>query len=173
MIHPWKDVPTGEQMPHVVNTVVEIPQGGTLKYELDKATGMLRMDRVLHSAVHFPANYGFIPQTIAEDNDPLDILILCQYAIFPLTLIEARPIGTLNMVDAGKNDHKIIAVAVEDPEYGSYEVIDELPQHRLKTITRFFRDYKQLEPTEIDVRNLQSIEQTYAIITEAAERFRS
>jgi len=172
MIHPWKDVPTGEQVPHVVNTVVEIPRGGTMKYELDKPTGMLRLDRVLHSAVHFPANYGFIPQTLGEDDDPLDILVLCQFAVHPLTLMEARPIGMLTMVDAGKNDHKIIAVAVEDPEYNSYETIDDLPQHRLETIARFFRDYKQLEQIEVDVRDLQPIAQAHRIIQEAAERFR-
>lgn len=172
MTHPWKDVPTGNQMPHVVNTVVEIPRGGTVKYELDKATGMLRMDRVLHSAVHFPANYGFIPQTLAEDGDPLDILVLCQFAVQPLTLMHARPIGMLTMIDAGKNDHKIIAVAIEDPEYNSYDTIDALPQHRLETISRFFHDYKRLEQIEVDVRNLQSIEQAHQIIEEATGRFR-
>lgn len=143
-----------------------------MKYELDKPTGILRLDRVLYSAVHFPANYGFIPQTLGEDDDPLDILVLCQFAVAPLTLMETRLIGMMTMVDAGKNDHKIIAVAVEDPEYTAYEIIDDLPQHRLDTIMRFFRDYKQLEQIEVDVRNLQPIEQAHQIIEEAVERFR-
>jgi len=171
MVHPWKDVPIGDGSPHKVNMVVEIPRGGTMKYELDKTTGMLRLDRVLYSAVHFPANYGFIPQTLAEDNDPLDILVLCQFAVHPLVLMQARPIGMLTMVDAGKNDHKIIAVAVEDPEYNSYEAVDNLPQHRLETITRFFRDYKQLEQIEVDVRDFRPVDQAHQIITAAAKRF--
>src|SRR6056297_1509312 len=157
MTHPWKDVPMGDRSPQIVNTVIEIPRGCGVKYELDKTTGMLALDRVLHSAVHFPANYGLIPQTWAEDDDPLDVLVLCQFAVQPLTLMKARPIGMLTMVDEGKNDHKIIAVAVEDPEYNAYETIDQLPQHRLETVARFFRDYKRLEQVEVDVRTLQPV----------------
>src|SRR5215468_9788343 len=105
--------------------------GSSVKYELDKRTGLLRLDRVLYSAVYYPANYGFIPQTYAEDDDPLDVLVLCQEAVVPLTLIHARAIGLMTMIDSGKRDHKIIAVAVNDPEFNSYQEASEMPEHRL------------------------------------------
>ena len=169
--HPWHHVSYGKRAPEFVSGIIEIPKNSRAKYELDKESGMLMLDRVLYSSINYPANYGFIPQTLAEDDDPLDILVLCQFAVHPLTLIESRPIGMLTMVDAGKNDHKIIAVAVEDPEYNSYETIDTLPNHRLEMITRFFRDYKRLEQIEVDVRDLQPIETAHSIINEAMERF--
>src|SRR5213076_1665660 len=105
MIHPWHDVTPGEHLPHEFNALVEIPMGSSVKYELDKKTGMLRLDRVLYSAVYYPANYGFIPQTLAEDDDPLDVLVLCQETVVPLTIIHARAIGLMTMIDAGKQDH--------------------------------------------------------------------
>src|SRR6266567_3377635 len=107
------------------------PPGGSIKYELDKATGLLRVDRMLYSAVHYPANYGFIPQTYAEDDDPLDVLVLCQEAVVPLTLVRARAIGLMTMIDSGKKDHKILAVAVYDPEFNSFTEAKQLPPHRL------------------------------------------
>ncbi|WP_153556904.1 inorganic diphosphatase [Roseimaritima sediminicola] len=171
-VHPFHDVSAGDHAPEVVNTIVEIGRGGTIKYELDKATGLLRMDRVLYSAVHFPANYGFIPQSWGEDDDPLDILILCQFAVQPLTLMEAKPIGMLTMDDQGKADHKIIAVATADPEYSGFDCIDQLPPHRLRTVQRFFLDYKQLEGVEVDVRDMQSVEVAHRIIAEACQRYR-
>ena len=172
MTHPWHDVSPGKRTLDNVNAVIEISRGGTVKYELDKPTGMLRMDRVLYSAVHFPANYGFIPQSLGEDHDPLDILVLCQFAVHPMTLIEARPIGVMTMVDAGRNDHKIIAVAVEDPEYNTYRAIDQLPEHRLRTITRFFRDYKTLEKAKVDVQEVNPSEQACEVIDQAIDRYR-
>ena len=120
MIHPWHDVTPGEQLPSEFNALVEIPMGSSVKYELDKRTGLLRLDRVLYSAVYYPANYGFIPQTYAEDDDPLDVLVLCQEPLAPLTLVSARAIGLMTMVDGGKHDHKILAVAVDDPEFNSF-----------------------------------------------------
>src|SRR3954447_3542414 len=131
MIHPWHDVTPGEHLPLEFNALVEIPMGSSVKYELDKKTGLLRLDRVLYSAVHYPANYGFIPQTFAEDDDPLDVLVLCQEPVVPLTLIEARTIGMMTMTDSSKPDHKILAVAVHDPEYNSFAEASELPAHRL------------------------------------------
>ena len=115
MIHPWHDVTPGEHLPREFNALIEIPMGSSVKYELDKKTGLLRLDRVLYSAVYYPANYGFIPQTFAEDDDPLDVLVLCQEAVAPLTLVHARVIGLMTMVDGGKQDHKILAVAVGRP----------------------------------------------------------
>src|SRR5204862_3024642 len=106
-------------------SLIEIPRGSSIKYELDKATGLLKVDRILYSAVFYPANYGFIPQTLAEDDDPLDVLVLCQEAVTPLTLVRSRAIGLMTMVDSGKKDHKIIAVAMDDPEYASFQEADE------------------------------------------------
>src|SRR5947199_5121416 len=120
MSHAWHDVQIGEKAPAEFMAVVEIPAGSNVKYELDKATGLLRVDRVLYSAVHYPANYGFIPQTYAEDDDPLDVLVLCQEPVAPLTLVRSRTIGLMTMLDAGKRDHKILAVAMDDPEFNSF-----------------------------------------------------
>ena len=120
MIHPWHDVTPGDKLPQEFYSIVEIPFGSSVKYELDKVSGLIKLDRVLYSAVYYPANYGFIPQTLAEDDDPLDVLVLCQEAVVPLTLIHARTIGLMTMIDTGKRDHKIIAVATQDPEFNAY-----------------------------------------------------
>ena len=117
MIHPWHDVTPGSKLPQEFNTVIEIPFGSSVKYELDKTSGLIKLDRILYSAVYYPANYGFIPQTLAEDDDPLDVLVLCQEPVVPLTIIHARAIGLMTMIDSGKKDHKIIAIATEDPEF--------------------------------------------------------
>src|SRR5437870_65941 len=131
MTHAWHDVTPGRQLPTEFIAVIEIPMGSSVKYELDKETGLLRVDRILYSAVYYPANYGFIPQTLAEDDDPLDVLVLCQEAVVPLTMIYARAIGLMTMIDAGKKDHKIIAVATKDPEFNSYREAQEMPPHRM------------------------------------------
>src|SRR5437660_5489623 len=130
MIHPWHDVTPGLNLPSEFMSLIEIPLGSNIKYELDKATGLLRVDRVLYSAVHYPANYGFVPQTLAEDDDPLDVLVLCQEPVLPLTIIDARAIGLMTMIDSGKKDHKIIAIATEDPEFNAYREAAEMPTHR-------------------------------------------
>src|SRR5262250_1992669 len=131
MIHPWHDVTPGDKLPAEFNTVIEIPFGSSVKYELDKTSGLIKLDRVLYSAVYYPANYGFIPQTYAEDDDPLDVLVLCQEAVAPLTLVGARAIGLMTMMDSGKKDHKVLAVAVNDPEYEAFREAEQLPAHRL------------------------------------------
>src|SRR3954465_5735912 len=117
MIHPWHDVSPGAGIPLEFNCVIEIPFGSSVKYELDKMSGLIKLDRVLYSAVYYPANYGFIPQTLAEADDPLDVLVLCQESVVPLTLIEARTIGLMTMLDQGKKDHKTLSVAIHDPEF--------------------------------------------------------
>src|SRR4051812_13975570 len=139
MRHAWHDVTPGENLPEQFTTVIEIPMGSRVKYELDKETGMLRLDRILYSAVYYPANYGFIPQTLAEDDDPLDVLVLCQETVAPLTLVVARAIGLMTMIDSGKKDHKVLAVAIHDPEYNGFREADELPVHRLTMLRRFFQ----------------------------------
>jgi inorganic pyrophosphatase len=171
MTHPWHDVTPGENLPREVTAVIEIPMGSSVKYELDKTTGLLKMDRILYSAVYYPANYGFIPQTFAEDDDPLDILVLCQEAVAPLTLVQARVIGLMTMVDAGKKDHKILAVATHDPEYNGVQQFAELPVHRLSLVRRFFQDYKQLEGKSVEVDEFEPVEEALPIIDRALEEY--
>lgn len=171
MIHPWHDVTPGEHLPQEFLAIVEIPMGSSVKYELDKQTGLLKMDRVLYSAVYYPANYGFIPQTYAEDDDPLDVLVLCQEALAPLTLVKARVIGLMTMIDAGKKDHKILSVAVHDPEFNSYTEASELPNHRLQMLRRFFLDYKYLEGKTVEVDEFLPAATAMPIIEDALQRY--
>jgi inorganic pyrophosphatase len=163
-MHAWHDVTPGKDLPGEFMTVIEIPMGSSVKYELDKETGMLRVDRILYSAVYYPANYGFIPQTLAEDDDPLDVLVLCQEAVAPLTLVHARAIGLMTMIDSGKKDHKILAVATHDPEYQNVREAAELPSHRLNMLRRFFQDYKMLEGKTVEVDDLQPAAATLTVI---------
>jgi inorganic pyrophosphatase len=171
MMHPWHDVTPGEKLPQEFNTLIEIPMGSSVKYELDKRTGLLRLDRILYSAVHYPANYGFIPQTYAEDDDPLDVLVLCQEAVAPMTLVSARAIGLMTMIDSGKSDHKIVAVAMGDPEFNGFHEARELPPHRLMMLRRFFQDYKQLEGKSVEVDEFEPAARALPIIEEALVRY--
>ena len=171
MIHAWHDITPGEHLPQEFYTVIEIPLGSSVKYELDKASGLIKMDRVLYSAVYYPANYGFIPQTLAEDDDPLDVLVLCQESVAPLTIMEARAIGLMTMIDAGKKDHKIIAVATADPEFNLYHEASEIPSHQLLMVRRFFQDYKQLEGKAVEVDEIQPAEKAFPIINDALQRY--
>src|SRR6266446_1374472 len=144
-MHPWHDVELGDHVERHFRAIIEIPKGSKVKYELDKRTGLLWLDRVLHSAVHYPANYGFLPQTYCEDGDALDVLVLGQEPVVPLCILRARAIGVMTMRDEKGRDDKIIAVHVDDPEYEHYHDISELPPHRLKELERFFLDYKVLD----------------------------
>lgn len=171
MIHPWHDVTPGEELPREFRTIIEIPFGSSVKYELDKTSGLLMLDRVLYSAVYYPANYGFIPQTLAEDDDPLDVLVLCQEAVAPLTIIHARAIGLMTMIDSGKRDHKVIAVATGDPEFSSYNEASEMPSHRLLMLRRFFQDYKQLEGKEVEVNQIEPAANAFPVIEDALHRY--
>ena len=171
MIHPWHDVTPGDKLPQEFDCVIEIPSGSSVKYELDKASGLIRLDRVLYSAVYYPANYGFIPQTLAEDDDPLDVLVLCQETVVPLTIIHARAVGLMTMIDAGKQDHKIIAVASEDPEFNSYREAAEMPPHRLIMLRRFFQDYKLLEGKAVEVDEIRPAGEAYPIVLDALHRY--
>lgn len=170
-MHPWHDVTPGEKLPGEFVAVVEIPMGSSIKYELDKVTGLLKLDRVLYSAVYYPANYGFIPQTFAEDDDPLDVLVLCQEPVAPLTLVKARAIGLMTMVDSGKKDHKILAVAVDDPEFNGFREAGELPPHRLMMLRRFFQDYKMLEGKAVEVEEFSPAAFALPIIEHALEAY--
>ena len=147
----WHDIPIEEVNPSNFSAVIEIPKGSSCKYELDKKTGMLRLDRVLYTATHYPANYGFIPRTYADDGDPLDVLVLCSEPIFPMTLVQVYPIGAMRMIDGGKQDDKIIALPFSDPTYKNVKSIHELPSHIFKEISHFFEVYKFLEEKETAV----------------------
>ena len=170
-MHAWHDVTPGAHLPGEFTTVIEIPMGSSVKYELDKETGMLRLDRILYSAVYYPASYGFIPQTLAEDNDPLDVLVLCQEPVAPLTLLQARAIGLMTMLDSGKKDHKVLAVAVDDPEYNAFREASELPPHRLNMLRRFFQDYKTLEGKAVEVEEFEPAAAALPVIEDALARY--
>ncbi|KAL1215932.1 Soluble inorganic pyrophosphatase 5 [Cardamine amara subsp. amara] len=151
--HPWHDLEIGPGAPVIFNVVIEISKGSKVKYELDKKTGLIKVDRILYSSVVYPHNYGFIPRTLCEDNDPLDVLVIMQEPVLPGCFLRARAIGLMPMIDQGEKDDKIIAICVDDPEYKHYTDIKELPPHRLSEIRRFFEDYKKNENKEVAVND--------------------
>ena len=165
--HPWHSVSPGENSPESVTAIIEIPKGSKAKYEIDKETGLLRLDRMLFSSVMYPANYGFIPQTYCDDHDPLDILVLCSADVYPLSMIEAKVIGVMHMVDNGEQDDKIIAVAKNDMSVNYIDDLSELPPHTMKEIVRFFQDYKALEHKNVTVEDLLGKEDAYHVIKES------
>jgi inorganic pyrophosphatase len=169
--HPWHDVAIGPQAPDLFNSVIEVPKGSKNKYELDKPTGLLRIDRVLHSSVHYPANYGFIPQTYAEDGDPLDVLVLGQEMVYPLCIMHARAIGLMRMTDQGEADDKVVAVHVDDPEYADVKDVLELAPHKLAEIKRFFLDYKILEHKEVQVEEFSPPSVARQVIRHCNQRY--
>lgn len=143
--HPWHGVHYGPNAPRVVNAVIEIPQGSRAKYEIDKDSGLLRLDRIIYSSFYYPCNYGFIPQTYGEDKDPLDILVITSQPVQALCLMEAKVVGVMQMVDSGDADDKIIAVAANDPSVKHYNNMEELPKHFFDELRHFFEEYKKLE----------------------------
>ncbi|MEM4637700.1 MAG: inorganic diphosphatase [Candidatus Woesearchaeota archaeon] len=156
MMNPWHDVHYGEDAPEEVNAIIEVPKNSTLKYELDKKTGLIKLDRVLYSAVHYPGDYGFIPRTYWSDNDPLDILILSNYPVYPLTIVKARPIGVIHVIDNDEQDDKIIAVHAGDPRFSKYMDISDVPEHLVAEIKHFFETYKQLQNKKVKVLDMKN-----------------
>ncbi len=167
----WHDIDPSRISPTEFIAVIEISKGGKNKYELDKQTGMLMLDRVLYTSTHYPANYGFIPRTYADDNDPLDVLVLCQEAILPLTLVKCRPIGMITMVDGESADEKIIAVPVGDPSMAEYTDISQLPQHTFSEISHFFEVYKSLEGKKTAVKSTAGRENARQVIQSAISSY--
>jgi inorganic pyrophosphatase len=170
-MHPVHDIEVPADIRTFVPTVIEISRGSHLKYEVDKPTGMLRLDRVLYSAVHYPANYGFIPRTHADDGDPLDILVLMQEPVAPLTIVRARALGGLRMIDDKGGDDKIVGVCVDDPAYEQYKSLDELPPHVMKELDRFFRDYKTLEEKMVEVDRFYGCDKAFEIIQASRDAY--
>ncbi|TMI68618.1 MAG: inorganic diphosphatase [Bacteroidetes bacterium] len=170
--HPWHGAHYGDKAPEVVNGLIEIPQGSRAKYEVDKATGLLRLDRVIYSSFHYPINYGFIPKTLGQDGDPLDLLVLCSQSIQSLCLVEAKVIGNMQMIDQGQQDDKIIAVASKDPSVNHYQKMEDLPHHFLLELRNFFEQYKVLENKKVAIDNFQDKETAYKIITDAISFYR-
>lgn len=168
----WHDISEERITPDEFVSVIEITKGGKNKYELDKETGLLRLDRVLYTATHYPANYGFIPRTYADDNDPLDVLVLCEENIDPMTLVECYPIGVITMLDSEQNDEKIIAVAKKDPFLNVYKDIKDLPSHISSEIMHFFEVYKQLEDKQTVVEKVLGSEEAKKIIKHAIDNYK-
>ncbi len=169
--HPWHGVSPGSETPLFVNSIIEIPKGSKGKYELHKASGLLRLDRVLFSSVHYPANYGFIPQTYCDDKDPLDILVICSIDVFPMCIIESKVIGAMEMIDNNEKDDKIIAVAKNDMSVNYINDITELPPHTLVELKRFFEDYKKLEHKSVVVEQFMNREKAFEIVDEGLKLY--
>lgn len=167
----WHNISPKRITPTEFMAVIEISKGSKVKYELDKETGFLKMDRILYTSTHYPANYGFIPRTFADDGDPLDVLVLCSETIAPLTLVECYPIGVIHMIDNGRNDDKIIAIPKHDPTYNSYKDISELPKHIFDEMIHFFKVYKELENKTTAVDEIDNNESAIAIITKDIDSY--
>lgn len=169
--NPWHSVNPGKNIPKIVNSVIEISKGSKGKYELDKESGLLKLDRVLFSSVHYPANYGFIPRTYCDDNDPLDILVICSIDVDPMCLIESKVIGVMHMIDDHEKDDKIISVANKDMSVNYINDILELPPHTIVELRRFFEDYKKLEKKEVIVQEFLGRDKAYKIIEESLDLY--
>ena len=169
--NPWHIVSSGKDVPRIVNSIIEIPKGSKGKYELDKESGLLRLDRVLFSAVYYPVNYGFIPKTYCDDRDPLDILVICSIEVDPLCIVESKVIGAMHMIDNNERDDKIIAVAKNDMSVNYINDINELPPHTSVELKRFFEDYKKLEHKEVVVQEFLGKEDAYNIINESIDLY--
>ena len=170
--HPWHGAHYGGKAPQTVNALIEIPQGSRSKYEVDKESGLLKLDRVIYSSFHYPINYGFIPQTLGHDGDPLDILVLCSQAIQSLCLVQATVIGNMQMIDTGDKDDKIIAVATKDPSVNHITSIEALPKHFFNELKNFFEQYKVLEEKQVQIDNFQNKEDAYTVINDAIELYK-
>ena len=172
VLHPWHGAHYGDGAPQTVTALIEISQGSRTKYEIDKITGLLKLDRIIYSSFHYPVNYGFIPQTLGLDNDPLDILVISSQSIQPLCLVEATVIGNMQMIDTGDKDDKIIAVAANDPSVNHIKDVNELPRHFFNELKNYFEQYKVLENKQVQIDNFQNKEEAFLVINEAIDFYR-
>lgn len=168
----WHDMNSERITRKDFEAVIEITKGSKMKYELDKDTGLLKLDRVLHTSTHYPANYGFIPKTYADDNDPLDVLVLCSERIEPMALVRCYPIGVISMADGGHADDKIIAIPFGDPTYNGYKDISQLPKHIFDEMVHFFTVYKMLEDKDTDINEVKGALAAVDIIEDAIEGYK-
>ncbi len=167
----WHDISPKRITPEDFICVIEIPKGSKKKYELDKETGYIMLDRILHTSTHYPANYGFIPRTYGDDEDPLDVLLLCSEPIEPMSLVRAYPIGVISMIDSDRSDEKIIAIPASDPNYNMYTNIDQLPMHVFEEMRHFFTVYKNLEHKDTAVDEVKGRDEALKVIAEAIDRY--
>ena len=172
-LHPWHGAHYGDKAPQTVNGLIEIPQGSQTKYEIDKPTGLLRLDRVIYSSFHYPINYGFIPQTLGLDGDPLDILVMCSEPIQPLCLVEATVIGNMQMIDTGVADDKIISVATKDPGVNYIKEIGDLPKHFIDVLRNYFEQYKVLENKKVEIDNFQDKAAAWKVIEDSIALYKT
>jgi inorganic pyrophosphatase len=170
--HPWHGVPVGKQAPRIVNAIIEIPQGSRAKYEIDKESGLLRLDRIIYSSFYYPCNYGFIPQTYGGDKDPLDILVITSQPVQALCLMDAKIVGVMQMVDCGDADDKIISVAAHDPGVNHYNNIEELPKHFFDELRHFFEEYKKLEKKMVVVEEFGDKTTALKIVQDAIDFYK-
>ena len=170
-LHPWHGITPGDQTPEQVNALIEIPMGSRCKYEIDKKSGLLLLDRVIHSSFHYPVNYGFIPQTLGDDGDALDILVLCTESIQALCLVKATIIGNMHMIDSGQKDDKIIAVASNDPGMNHYQNISDLPNHFMAVLKNYFEQYKVLENKKVTIEEFQNKTTAHTVILDAMKKY--
>ena len=166
-MHPWHEVELYNENPKIVPAIIEVPKGSQIKYELDKKSGLVKVDRILYSSVHYPANYGFIPRTYSEDNDPLDVFVLCSQPIEKMSLVRCYPIGVISMIDRDADDDKIIAIPFGDPQYNGYKDLKELPIHIFEELQHFLRVYKELEDKKVEIRELGDHDKAVEVINEA------
>jgi inorganic pyrophosphatase len=170
-LHPWHDIEAGPEPPNRLHAIVEIPRGGRNKYEVDKPTGLFRLDRILYSAVHYPGDYGFIPRTLAEDDDPLDVLVMVTAPTFPGCLIDVRPLGLFEMKDEAAADQKVLCVPIRDPNFDQHRTLADVPRHFLREVEHFFTIYKELEGKRTEVIGWSSLEDARRVVEEALARY--
>jgi inorganic pyrophosphatase len=171
-MNPWHEVDLNLDHLNQMNCIIEIPMGSKVKYELDKNSGLIKVDRILYSSVHYPCNYGFFPQTFCDDGDPLDVLVIGQLPVVPLAMMRVRPIGVMKMLDQGKHDDKIISVHVDDPEFNYIHSFNELPEHRTLEIKNFFEHYKKLENKKVEISSLGDEQEAATVIKDALNLYK-
>lgn len=169
--HPWHEVSAGKNPPEQVNGIIEIPRGSRAKYEIDKESGLIKLDRVIYASMYYPLNYGFIPQTLGEDGDPLDIVVLTQVSVVPLCLIPSKVIGVMQMIDRGEADEKIIAVAEEDPSVSGISDVNDLPPHLISELRHFFENYKTLENKKVVINDFLPRDEAFKVIAASLNNY--